>query len=144
MGALRVVRTTIGVTFEGQGGRARWQRAMETDTHDGRVGLAAYIASYLSAKHRDARATGCPIATLASDLPRLPKLCRTAYALGTRSLIELLATKLGELGHRDADALESVFRDLDGGLSAGLLALGGEQRHARERVFRRRSSGLRC
>jgi len=32
--------------------------------------------------------------------------------------------------HRYADALEGVFGDLDGGLGAGLLALGGEERHA--------------
>ena len=38
-------------------------------------------------------------------------------------------------GHGDADALEGVFGDLDGLLGAGLLALGGEQRHASERVF---------
>ncbi len=39
------------------------------------------------------------------------------------------------LGHGDADALEGVLGDLDGLLGAGLLALGGEQGHARERVF---------
>jgi len=39
------------------------------------------------------------------------------------------------LGHRDADAFEGVLGDFDGGLRAGLLALGGEQRHAREWVF---------
>jgi len=45
-------------------------------------------------------------------------------------------------GHRHADALERGFRDLDGLLRARLLALAGEQRHARERVFVR--SGRRC
>ena len=39
------------------------------------------------------------------------------------------------LGHGNADALEGVLGDLDGLLGAGLLALGGEQGHARERVF---------
>ena len=35
------------------------------------------------------------------------------------------------LGHRYADTLEGVFCDLDGCFGAGLLALGGEEGHAR-------------
>ena len=34
------------------------------------------------------------------------------------------------LGHGDANALESIFGDLDGLLGAGLLALGGKEGHA--------------
>ena len=37
-------------------------------------------------------------------------------------------------GHRDANALEGVFGDFDGGLGAGLLALGGEEGHARKGI----------
>jgi TetR/AcrR family transcriptional regulator, transcriptional repressor for nem operon len=33
--------------------------------------LGAYIDAYLSPAHRDARSSGCPMAALAVDLPRL-------------------------------------------------------------------------
>ena len=48
------------------------------------------------------------------------------------------------LGHRHPDAFECILRDLDGLLRARLLALGGEERHARKRIFGGRGSGLGC
>jgi TetR/AcrR family transcriptional repressor of nem operon len=109
-----LVAAAIETMFEGA--RARWQRA--TETRDATNGLIAYVESYLSAEHRDARQTGCPIAALSSDLPRLPIVCRRAYADGTRNLTGLVASKLGDLGHRDADALAaSVIAELVGALS---------------------------
>jgi TetR/AcrR family transcriptional regulator, transcriptional repressor for nem operon len=80
--------------------------------------LGAYIDAYLSSEHRDHRATGCPLAALASDVPRLSSACRAAYAAGARSLAAVLADKLRELGHRDADALAaSVVAELVGALA---------------------------
>src|SRR5271167_834435 len=38
--------------------------------------LATYIDFYLSAEHRDARSSGCPLPTLSADLPRLPDAAR--------------------------------------------------------------------
>jgi TetR/AcrR family transcriptional repressor of nem operon len=109
-----LVAAAITKMFEGA--RARWERA--TMTRDASNGLTTYIDSYLSADHRDARETGCPIAALSSDLPRLPKMCRTAYAEGTRNLTERFEHKLRELGHRDAAALAaSVVAELVGALS---------------------------
>jgi TetR/AcrR family transcriptional repressor of nem operon len=109
-----LVAAAIAKMFEGA--RARWQRAIEA--RDATSGLTIYIDSYLSAEHRDARETGCPIAALSSDLPRLPKMCRTAYADGTRSLTELVAYRLHELGHSEADAVAaSVIAELVGALS---------------------------
>lgn len=109
-----LVAAAIGKMFDGA--RARWQRATETRNASG--GLAAYIDGYLSPEHRDARETGCPIAALSSDLPRLPKLCRAAHAEGTRNLTERVAITLRELGHRDADAVAaSVIAELVGALS---------------------------
>jgi TetR/AcrR family transcriptional repressor of nem operon len=109
-----LVAAAIAKMFEGA--RARWQRA--TDTRDAMSGIAVYIDSYLSAEHRDARERGCPIAALSSDLPRLPKMCRTAYADGTRNLTALVAHRLRELGHSDAEAMAaSVIAELVGALS---------------------------
>jgi TetR/AcrR family transcriptional repressor of nem operon len=109
-----LVAAAITKMFDGA--RSRWARA--TTTRDARSGLAAYIDSYLSAEHRDGRESGCPIAALASDLPRLPKTCRRAHAEGTRDLTERFEGKLRELGHRGADALAaSVVAELVGALS---------------------------
>src|SRR5580692_7325516 len=77
-----LVAAAITKMFEGA--RTRWERA--TSTRNASSGLVAYIDSYLSTEHRDARESGCPIAALASDVPRLPKTCRNAYAEGTRNL----------------------------------------------------------
>jgi TetR/AcrR family transcriptional repressor of nem operon len=109
-----LVAAAIGKMFEGA--RTRWNNA--TSTRSAGPGLAAYIDSYLSAEHRDARDTGCPIAALSSDLPRLPNACRAAYAGGTRNLTERISETLRELGHRDADALAtSVVAELVGALA---------------------------
>ncbi|MBE1160729.1 TetR/AcrR family transcriptional regulator [Dyella acidiphila] len=82
--------------------RARVRR--ETEGRDAAQGLAAYIDFYLSKKHRDARESGCAMAALASDLPRLSDQTREIFATGTRRLAETLAAKLTELGHADAEA----------------------------------------
>jgi TetR/AcrR family transcriptional repressor of nem operon len=109
-----LVAAAIAEMFEAA--RTLWQRT--TETRSASSGLATYIDSYLSAEHRDARESGCPIAALASDVPRLPNLCRRAHAEGTRNLTERIAHTLRELGHRDADALAaSVMAELVGALS---------------------------
>jgi len=100
-----LVAAALGKMFESS--RARWERL---------GGLGPYIDWYLSAEHRDSRETGCPIAALSSDLPRLPAMCRKAYAEGTRSLTERIAKELH--GHRDAEALAaSAVAELVGALS---------------------------
>src|SRR2546422_6737018 len=73
-----LVSAAIGAMFDGA--LERWTRA----THDRppEAGLAAYIESYLSAEHGDTRGGGCPLAALASDLPRLAAPSRTAFAAG--------------------------------------------------------------
>ena len=55
---------------------------------------------------------------LAADLPRLTGASRAAFAVGTRSLIQLMAGHLGQLGHADAEVLaSSVLAELVGALS---------------------------
>ena len=77
-----LVAAAIETMFEGV--RRRW--AVETDGKDAAVGLASYIDFYLSPAHRDAVATGCPVAALATELHRLPAASRAAFATGTRWL----------------------------------------------------------
>ncbi len=52
--------------------------------------LAAYIDAYLSPRHRDGLQSGCPIAALASDMPRQGPLVRTAYDKGAAGLLARL------------------------------------------------------
>jgi TetR/AcrR family transcriptional repressor of nem operon len=96
--------------------RARVQHEME-----GRgpaEGLAAYIDFYLSRKHRDARGSGCPMAALASDLPRLDEAVREQFAAGARRLTATLSEKLAALGHVNVDAeARSMVAELIGALS---------------------------
>jgi TetR/AcrR family transcriptional repressor of nem operon len=81
-------------------------------------GLAAYIDFYLSRKHRDARGSGCPMAALASDLPRLDEAVREQFAAGARRLTATLSEKLAALGHVNVDAeARSMVAELIGALS---------------------------
>jgi TetR/AcrR family transcriptional repressor of nem operon len=80
--------------------------------------LRGYIDYYLSDVHRDALSTGCPIAALASELPRLSAASRSAFGQGVRRLTDLIAGKLAELGRDDPAVLaSSVVAELVGALS---------------------------
>jgi TetR/AcrR family transcriptional repressor of nem operon len=80
--------------------------------------LAAHIDSYLSCGHRDARATGCPLPTLAADLPRLPQLARERFAAGVAAVRQTLARELSAAGRPDAEAeASSVICEMSGALS---------------------------
>jgi TetR/AcrR family transcriptional repressor of nem operon len=96
--------------------RARVQHEME-----GRgpaEGLVAYIDFYLSKKHRDARGSGCPMAALASDLPRLNVAVREQFAAGASRLTATLSEKLAALDHVSVDAeARSMVAELIGALS---------------------------
>jgi TetR/AcrR family transcriptional repressor of nem operon len=67
--------------------------------------LAAYIDFYLSRKHRDARDTGCPLAALSTDLPRLAGEAQSAFGDGVARLAHGMALRLEALGRTDPKAL---------------------------------------
>lgn len=93
-----------------------WER--ETRSRGDAEGLAAYIDLYLSEKHRDRPGTGCPIAALACELPRLDVAAREAFAAGSRRLTQALSQPLSRLGHDDAPALAaSVLAEMVGALA---------------------------
>lgn len=96
--------------------RARLKHEMEG--HAPAQGLANYIDFYLSKKHRDARASGCPMAALASDLPRLPEQTRALFADGARRLTDAMAERFSALGYSDPQTLaRSTVSELVGALS---------------------------
>src|SRR5215468_4294771 len=67
-----LVAAAIGQMFE----ESRARLLLETENRTPRDGLASYIDFYLSAKHRDARSSSCPVAALVSDLPRMSDKAR--------------------------------------------------------------------
>ncbi|KLD64562.1 TetR/AcrR family transcriptional regulator [Dyella japonica] len=96
--------------------RARLKHEMEG--HAPAQGLANYIDFYLSKKHRDARSSGCPMAALASDLPRLPEQTRELFADGARRLTDAMAERFTALGYSDPQTLaRSTVSELVGALS---------------------------
>jgi TetR/AcrR family transcriptional repressor of nem operon len=96
--------------------RARWER--ETAVLGPADGLVAYIDFYLSKKHRDARGFGCPMAALASDLPRLPESAREQFADGVQRSTARLGEQLAALGHAAAEVeARSMIAELIGALS---------------------------
>ena len=93
-----------------------------------REALGAYIDWYLSLRHRDARDTGCPMAALSADLPRLSSPARRRFSRGADRLIAGIAMLLSALGHADAASLaSSAFAEMMGAL---LLARGAEPKES--------------
>ncbi|UNK47997.1 TetR/AcrR family transcriptional regulator [Lysobacter sp. S4-A87] len=109
-----LVAAAITQMFEDSG--AQWRQSLEG--RGDADGLASCLRVYLSAEHRDAPGNGCPMAALASELPRLDAAAREAYSRGSRQLTESLAGLLARLGHDDAHALaSSVLAELIGTLA---------------------------
>lgn len=65
--------------------------------------FARFVDLYVSREHRDVPARGCPIATLASELPRQGAAVRAAYERGVQALIARVAAWL-PAEHRDQAA----------------------------------------
>ncbi len=109
-----LVAAAIGAMFEER-------EALILDATAGRgpvEALGLYVRYYLSRAHRDARHSGCPIAALASDLPRLETAARERYAEGVRRVRALIAAPFAALGHADAEArADSMLAELVGALA---------------------------
>jgi len=81
-------------------------------------GMVRYINFYLSREHRDGRDTGCPVAALAADLPRLEDLARARYGQGVARLTAKVQGQLAALGHEDAaEIAPSLVSEIVGALS---------------------------
>ena len=92
--------------------------------------------SYLSPRHRDARGTGCALAALAGDLPRLSLATRSRFADGVRRLKQILADTLRRLECADADALaDSMLAEMAGVLAIARTEPDRERADARTRLL---------
>jgi len=119
---------------------ARSRVILETEGRPPAEALSAYIDFYLSRKHRDARATGCPMASLAADLPRLTEKARERFAAGVSGLRTRLAGHLTRLGIDDAEAgASSMVAELVGALS---LARAEPDAGASDAILSRSSAAL--
>jgi TetR/AcrR family transcriptional repressor of nem operon len=80
--------------------------------------LRAYIDFYLSPGHRNARETGCPLASLSADIPRLGNPARLEFAAGYAALTAAIGRLLTVLRFPDPDTLaRSVLAEMAGALS---------------------------
>lgn len=57
-------------------------------------GIETAIRDYLSARHRDGAAKGCPIAALVAEIARHPTKTRDAFTAKISELIPLMATQI--------------------------------------------------
>jgi TetR/AcrR family transcriptional regulator, transcriptional repressor for nem operon len=81
-------------------------------------GLAAFVDGYLSARHRAAVQSGCPLASLAGDVARLPPAARQRFTAGTRRLTNAMAQALGALGMPEPRQLAaSMLAEMVGALA---------------------------
>jgi len=89
-----------------------------TGTPDDR--LAAIAGFYLSAAHRDAPASGCPIATLGIDAARQDGPVRRAFTEGLRPFLEVLGRLVP--GRSKAAQREKALATLSAMVGAVILA----------------------
>ena len=59
------------------------------------AGLEKTLRDYLSARHRDDAARGCPTAALVAEIARHPKKTRDAFTGKVAGMVELLAAQIG-------------------------------------------------
>jgi TetR/AcrR family transcriptional repressor of nem operon len=106
-------------TMFGEAKRRFGREIMESGAPDSpQDRLTRYIDFYLSAGHRDARTTGCPLPALAADLPRLAPASRERYGQGVAALTALIADALDSMGRAEPQALAcSALSEMVGALS---------------------------
>jgi len=82
------------------------------------LALRSYVDFYLSVRHKDARDSSCPLASLAADLPRLDPAARERFGAGLSRLIGAFANLLFALKGSDCEPLAmSVLAEMVGALS---------------------------
>jgi TetR/AcrR family transcriptional regulator, transcriptional repressor for nem operon len=121
-----LVAQAIGCMFDQM--YARFQR--KTVDRDAREGLAAFIDMYLSPKHRDAPALGCPLAALSGELPRMSQPARVRITEGIDRLA-MGMTKLLEALHvaNATDLAYSAISEMTGALTLSRSTSDSERSH---------------
>lgn len=109
-----LVAAAIGEAFEQ--GRRRFGRI--TGERAGLEAFAAFVDSYVTMDHRAFPERGCPIATIASDLPRQGAAVREVFDAGVAGLISRIAAWLpGEDAQERQDLAGSLVAEMAGAVS---------------------------
>jgi len=73
--------------------------------------LRDYVSEYLSAVHRDAPGSGCPLAALCCEMPRQSRAVRKRFTAGLRGMVGQLSDRMSsekKQRQRDEEALATV------------------------------------
>ncbi|MBL8779646.1 MAG: TetR/AcrR family transcriptional regulator [Alphaproteobacteria bacterium] len=90
-----------------------------TDGKDRPEALRSYINAYVSRAHRDKPESGCAIAALSSDIRRQGSKARSAYDRGVNSLLNSIASLLGEEdGVKRRTLAQSMLAEMTGAVAA--------------------------
>ena len=77
----------VAAAVEEAFGQSRRRFARMTEGMSSEQALSTFVDAYVSADHRGNPQRGCPISTLANDLPRQGPLVRSAFDAGVAALI---------------------------------------------------------
>jgi TetR/AcrR family transcriptional repressor of nem operon len=86
----------VAAAVEEAFGQSRRRFARMTEGMSPDEALTAFVDAYVSTDHRDHPQRGCPISTLANDLPRQGAMVRDAFDTGVASLIARIEAWLPE------------------------------------------------
>jgi len=109
----------IAAAVEEAFGQSRRRFSRLTEDMSRAEALEAFVDAYVSAEHRANPQRGCPISTLANDLPRQGAMVRAAFDAGVEGLISRIE---GWLPEPDPDARRSLASSLMAEM-AGAVAL---------------------
>ena len=78
------------LAYAGDQSHARLVRAMEQDVKQGSSRFSALVRNYLADRHLKSAESGCPVAALASEMPRQAAEVREAAKERVRSLVDFV------------------------------------------------------
>jgi TetR/AcrR family transcriptional regulator, transcriptional repressor for nem operon len=91
---------------------ARRERRLRSNLEAG-VGLEVALRDYLSTRHRDSAATGCPTAALVAEIARHPKKTRDVFTERVSEFIPMMAERISkgteDERRRDATAIYGLM-----------------------------------
>ncbi|BCQ26497.1 TetR family transcriptional regulator [Caballeronia sp. NK8] len=74
----------------------------------GKKGFKALIDTYMSASHRDSPASGCPLASMGSELARADESTRAAASRGFDEFVDMLAKRI-QSSEEETNRSKAVF-----------------------------------
>lgn len=120
----------------GQDSQLRMRKSIANGVAKGQTPFRALVESYLSERHLKAPEAGCPVAALASEMPRQPETVRAAAATRVEALIAAVQSCLPPGDDEDTAAV--VANQLVGALQLA-RSLGDNARGRRHLATARRS-----